>query len=286
MTDPNKIADAIAGVGEVAKFVGKVYEDAASPAVREFGLTVGSAVAVALKPVRGVLWTIEEFENWAGAAVQERVRRRSVPDSRIRSPDARLYAGVAVGMVSAGNTEELRDMFANLLATAMDVDTATLAHPAFAEILRQITPDEARLFASLATRQKHASVSVRMRPKGKGAIIGSVRNFVDAPMIPPERAQLVPGYIDNMIRLGLLEAPSLMVFQDTSPYATLAAHPQVAIWQQEIEAQGLDASLNFGVIRVTHFGKQFEAACILDNPRVLALAPQDDGMETLQPEIN
>ena len=39
----------------------------------------------------------------------------------------------------------LCEMYLHLLATAMDSRTVPLAHPAFAEIIRQLTPDEARI---------------------------------------------------------------------------------------------------------------------------------------------
>lgn len=44
MTDNiEKIADAAAGIGEVAKLGGKVYDDLISPTAKEVGLTAGSA---------------------------------------------------------------------------------------------------------------------------------------------------------------------------------------------------------------------------------------------------
>lgn len=45
----------------------------------------------------------------------------------------------------ADEVPELQEMYVNFLGTAMDRETAMRAHPAFAEIIRQMTPDEARI---------------------------------------------------------------------------------------------------------------------------------------------
>jgi hypothetical protein len=42
----------------------------------------------------------------------------------------------------------LKDLYLNLLATASDDRRADQAHPAFAEIIKQLTPDETKLLNS------------------------------------------------------------------------------------------------------------------------------------------
>lgn len=41
------------------------------------------------------------------------------------------------------DSDELRDMYANLLANFMDKERSDLVHPSFVEVIKQLNPDEA-----------------------------------------------------------------------------------------------------------------------------------------------
>ena len=48
-------------------------------------------------------------------------------------------------MKYCGAEKHLREIFANLLTTSMDARTVATAHPAFVEMAKQLSPDEARM---------------------------------------------------------------------------------------------------------------------------------------------
>jgi hypothetical protein len=76
--------------------------------------------------------------------------QQSAPGVVIEPPESILLPVLAAN--SYTTDEDLRDMFATLVAAAMDPETAGLAHPSFADIIRQLTPDEARIVKGLAIR--------------------------------------------------------------------------------------------------------------------------------------
>src|SRR5205814_587852 len=67
-----------------------------------------------------------------------------LPEERIISP-AEQVAVPLLAAVTYTDKDELREMFARLLAAAMDSVEASRVHPAFASIPAQLTSDEARL---------------------------------------------------------------------------------------------------------------------------------------------
>jgi hypothetical protein len=195
----------------VGSLAPEVYRDAIQPAAKEIGTTLGRAVRVALAPVRAVAWSWEHAETWLESAVEERFARRRIPESQIVSPRPQLAAGVIRGVQASGPEDDptLRDMFASLLASAMDANTAAKAHPAFAEILAQITPIEGRILAELARREP-SPVILRMEVAWLEGVIPEPRELIaDADILTrelgvPLEEDLVEAMLDNLQRLGLV----------------------------------------------------------------------------------
>lgn len=126
----------------------RVYEDILHPAAKDVGEAVRRAVALTLSPVNGVLWTAEQALAWLEAKVSERFEETKTPKETVTTPSPALLGAVIVGVQCAAGEPTLSQLFANLLATSMDARTSPFAHPAYAEILRQMLPDEARLLRS------------------------------------------------------------------------------------------------------------------------------------------
>jgi hypothetical protein len=68
-----------------------------------------------------------------------------------------MIAGPTIdAMKYCGSEPHLRDLFANLLATAMDARTAENVHPAFVEIIKQLSADQAKMIKLAARGYKRA----------------------------------------------------------------------------------------------------------------------------------
>jgi hypothetical protein len=70
---------------------------------------------------------------------------------RLIEPAPEVFASVVEGYQTRAEIPELRAMFARLLATAMVKDERGLAHPSFAEVIRQMTGEEARVFGAVVS---------------------------------------------------------------------------------------------------------------------------------------
>src|SRR4029453_16099525 len=73
-------------------------------------------------------------------------RMTAIPGSRRRAPTLAFAAQALAGSVRFGST--LRERYLNLLAAAVDGDTAARVHPAFLTVLRQLTSDEVRIIST------------------------------------------------------------------------------------------------------------------------------------------
>jgi hypothetical protein len=125
-----------------------VYQDAASPAVKEVGGVVGRVVHLAIGPVRALVYGGERIEAWITENVVPRLK--SVNPEQIVAPPPEVAVPLLTA-VAYTQADELRNMFASLLASAMNGATSHGAHPAFVDVIRQMSPTDARVLNVLTT---------------------------------------------------------------------------------------------------------------------------------------
>ncbi len=105
-------------------------------------------VRVALRPVNALVLTVEQACELAVAVVAERISQRGIPEEKVITPPPEVAGAVVLGLQTAAFDNDLRNLFANLLTTAMVAETSDGAHPAFADMVRQLSPPEARIIES------------------------------------------------------------------------------------------------------------------------------------------
>ena len=155
--------------------------------------------------------------------------------------------------------EQLRQRGAGLLERAADIAFEEDAHPAYARILDELAPDEARILRVLATQGSQPSVDIRTgRPLGIGSelIAGNLTIVgAEAGVRYPER---VPAYLNNLFRLGLIWF-SHDELTDLRGYQVLEAQPEV---RDAMRRAGRAARTVRRSIVLTPFGEDFCRVCL------------------------
>jgi Abortive infection alpha len=163
------------------------------------------------------------------------------------------------GRDGSATREGLRARGAELLALSADVSYEEDTHPAYARILDQLTPDEARILRLLATGGPQPAVDVRT---GGPLTISSDLVAPGLTMIGDEAGcrhlDRVPSYLNNLYRLGLIWF-SREELEELSRYQVLEAQPEVA---EAIEMAGRGAKTVRRSIHLTHFGDDFCSVCL------------------------
>ena len=150
MGDENKIrdaADAIKGIVEAVP----IYQDAVQPAAKEVATalqTLAKTIHVVLSPLKGLVWGYERIMAHLETALAEKFKH--IPKDRIITPNPTVAVPLLQSLLYTAQEPDLRELFTNLLATSMDKETIKNAHPSFVELIKQLTPDEARLLRYLA----------------------------------------------------------------------------------------------------------------------------------------
>jgi hypothetical protein len=237
-----------------------------------FGSGLGAMAMMAMAPLKNLP---EVATRVPGTLRDLGERMTAIPGARRRAPALSFAAQALAGSVRYGST--LRERYLNLLAASMDSNKAARVHPAFLEVLRQLTADEARIISQFQHDGPYPLVTVGARYKFGERLSTELRNFTllgtQAGCEYPERVSL---YIDNLCRLGLVELRPTRVADDTRNFRALEEHPEVkaAVTRIESRAPALESShpqsadddrvvaeIRRQALYVTAFGRQFYEAC-------------------------
>jgi len=183
-----------------------VYNDLLSPAARELGdglATIAKAVKIALAPVEASVWGYDKIRQWLSLRVTKILADRKATE--ISPPPLSVSGPITLQMIFASEEPDLREMYANLLASAMDAKTSGDAHPSFVTIIQQLTSDEAKiikLIASLKTDWPSWSGKPTERLGTADDLWENMRNFIKGANL--DYPKNVDVYVENLIRLRLL----------------------------------------------------------------------------------
>ncbi len=269
MADENTVRDVVDAVAGVAKVV-PVYQDVLQPAAQELGKalqTVAKTVHVALAPVSALVWGYDQIKDFVSTKVADRLK--NVPSENIVTPKPNVAGPALESLRYTGHESSLSDLYANLLAASMDKATASGAHPAFVEIIKQLTPDEAKIVGLFAFPIAFPLVTVRWEyksatPEESGGMDVLVNFSQIGNQAGVEFLNLTPTYIDNICRLGLAEIPSMFQYSGKGVYDPLENAPEIINSKLNIEKnQKLRAVIERKGLRVTELGKQFAHVCVL-----------------------
>lgn len=177
----------------------------------------------------------------------------------------------------ATSAAALRARGEELLRLSADVHYQEDSHPAFARILDQLAPDEARILRMLRERGPQPSVDVR---SGGPLGVGIVATELVAPglnMIGAEAGcrhlERVPAYLNNLYRLGLIWF-SRESLEDPLCYQVLEAQPDVG---EALADAGRGARTVRRSIHLTPFGADFCELCLPDTTGEFEALKRSDG---------
>lgn len=262
----DEVTQAAKAIEGIVKAV-PVYQDVVQPAAQQVGKgleTVAKTLHIALAPISVLVWGYDEIQNFVESKLSEKLK--NVPKNRIQTPSPLLAGPLLESLRYVGHEETLCDLYANLLAASMDSKTAKNAHPGFVPILQSMSPDEAKILRLFSSEGSAPLIDVKKIIKSLDGFRIIIRNF----SFIGERAgcvhsTLTPTYLDNLIRLGLLEIVPNRYIKSEGLYEQLQEAKELNEIKKQIEDDD-DLSIGFDKkkIELTDLGKQFCSACVID----------------------
>lgn len=240
----------------VSQTAGKAYNDVAHPTAYATGQILSfipRTIKVWLGKWEKWILTGEHSIKETELLLAEKLKH--IPEEKIVEPEPYVAVPALQQMSYSFDSEELRELYANLLASSMNIDTKYDVHPAFVDIIKQLTPDEAKLLRYFSKQEVIPAVSIHLKAaSGKGYMV-----LKEIHVLIPDNILSVPQsvevYIQNLIRLKLLDIPSGIYYTTDSLYTTIEESVNYAgVSKEQIAFERM-------VINITSFGKQFIKMC-------------------------
>ena len=251
---------------ELAKEVAKdVYADAGKPIAKPAGELLGlvpRAIRAALEPVEK--WVLQREYNIAETKLLLEKKLANVQPELIEAPEAHIAVPALQYISYCMDNDELRDMYANLLANSMNKIVKRGVHPAFIEIIRQLTPDEARVLRYLYAINYAPIIGLRAyKEEGKSVLAIPLFSNI-AELCGCENARDSEKYINNLTRLGLVKIRDDESLIDKSLYDPLKAHPMIKSLSEHIKQKPNVSKVGIDewYMELTAFGKSFCSICL------------------------
>lgn len=216
-------------------------------------------------------WTVSSTVN-VGTEVVRRTMNGEPPTQVLQQVSAELRAAAleALGIKEevrerengSRSDDDLRAIGESLLRRSADVHVTEEGHPAYARILSELTPDEARILRHLYLNGPQPAIDVRTnRPLGIGSeLISGGLNMI-AEHAGCRHADRIHPYLTNLNRLGLIEFSKEQI-ENPNRYQLIEAQPKVA---DVLKRAGRAPRIVRRSIHLNDFGTDFVATCLPTN---------------------
>ena len=203
-------------------------------------------------------------EVFRGAQSEMRSYARRVlgiidPDELIRQAASEITGPRRSASGNGAPPRSLREIGSELLRRSADVEFDDGAHPAYARILQDLAPDEARILRLLTIRGPQPSVDVRsglLPLNSTSELVAPGLNMIGAEA-GCRHQEDTAVYLNNLFRLGLIWF-SREPLSDPLRYQVLESQPEVV---DAIAGAGRARTVRRSV-ELTPFGKQFCELCL------------------------
>ena len=252
---------------EAAKAVAvEGYKDTLQPALK----AVGSVIALPFQAIDAALakpklWVAEKQFNYERTHKLLAEKMRDTPEELIVPPENYVAVPALQQIAYCYDSDELRDMYANLLANSMNKVVKNGVHPGFVDIIKQLSPDEAKILKHMSSNKVLPTISLRYSYNDGGGI-DVIKNFSNVgEIVGCENPKDIAKYFDNLIRLGLIVKGELSSLTDKTKYEPLKNHRWIQLYatDEKAKASGFDKfSFSECFVNLTNYGEDFCSICL------------------------
>jgi hypothetical protein len=267
MSEKKDIVDAAKTTAEVVSAIVKAAGD--DPKAKEAAHNIGESAVVitrlinnALMPLAAVNFAFQKAREYFSRKFQADLAEKTakIPLDKVVEPKASIAGPALQGLAFTHEEADLREMYLSLLATAMDGRTSSEAHPAFVEIIKQLTAEEALLLKTiLCFPSPEPIVELRARTDNSGGwtvVARHILNYTAQPSGVPLENPRLAAMVDNWIRLGLVEVSYSSHLIGEDKYRWAEDRPEL-VRAREGRADPAKVYCHQGIISKTALGAQF-----------------------------
>lgn len=239
----------------------EVYEDTLQPTAKNVGQALGtlsSTLNVLLAPFS---WAVYGFQQ-IDAVVKENLRDKlsNTPIEDLKEPEPNIVIPAYEALRYSLNKTQLKEMYINLIAQSMQNSTSDKVHPAFVEVIKQLSSFDAYFLKSISSelRLQIPKIKIRLQISEDNFSGIDVYRTILSPKYFTDKS-LLSKYsfaLDNLERLKLINIDDTYELGDNNLYDEIIN----SIDKEAFSKKRPDltyVNLIKGKINITDFGRQF-----------------------------
>lgn len=202
-------------IDEITKILPKAYDDGLKPMVQETGKTLAllpKTINAALAPLD--IWIAQRNYKISETKKLLEIKLKNVDQSKIVTPEAYVAVPTLEAISYSMDSEELRNMYSNLLAKAMNEDEKDKVHPAFVELIKQMTPMEAVFLDDIFKKEVTPLIDLSIKLENGG----NDHYIYNISWITHFSYRDVALAINNLQRMGLIDIPFGVCYTEDQLY--------------------------------------------------------------------
>lgn len=260
--------DKLAGaIGDTLKTAPTIYEDALQPTVQEAGKIVARiprAINAAFSGLDKWILNKEYAIDETKKLLEQKLE--NVDPEKIVEPEAYVAVPAIQAISYSMNNEELRNLYANLLAKAMNSDTKEQVHPAYVNIISQMTPLDAKVLDIIANTKDGDFPLIDILACNEIMFERPTINlFYNLSSINISNAELLSLSFENLTRnnlIAFIEKPHLDGYN--SIYNSQEYLRVIESLKTKLSPEMPDLEINEKTGYLTQFGKTFCQICVFN----------------------
>ena len=258
------------------KTFSEIYDDFLKPVAKESGETLSlipRSINAALAPLRQ--WIAQKEYNVSETQKLLSQKLKNVSPEKIVTPEAYVAVPALQALSYSMDNNELRNLFANLLAKSMNTETKSSVHPSFVEIIKQLSPTDAIIFVEISTVNFFPLVSLSVEKYSADQLesnkIGQIKAPKERHSIPNISYfqdidyEVVLLSIDNLLRLRLIE--EMFPLSNITP-SSVQKNPIYINSKLELDEYMTDSNWRYyetcRSLSLTSLGRIFYQICVKD----------------------
>ena len=187
----------------------------------------------------------------------------NIPIDQIQEPKLSVLGPALEASKYYIDDEELRSLFAKLIAASMDNSKNEVLQPAFVEIIKQMSPIDAKNLINLydIKDKQNPIVSIILESKDSKNYKEVFDHFYIENIGNISHVRVASSLL-NLKRLGLIEINYGVFLSDENRYLSYENHPIINQFKNEYNDDLHSIKLKKGLIKITNFGMDFCKICI------------------------
>lgn len=216
-----------------------------------------------LTPFRDMVWDYDKVLSQLEESLA--IKLSAVPEEKYQKPAAYIAIPTLEASRYAADSEDLKNLYVNIMGNAMHADNAAAVHPSYIDIVKSLTPDEARLLRLFITNDAIPFINVIKRFNKESSAYSVVLEhhlqLSQKDNIEIEVIANLPLYFNNFVRMGLLSSPEGYSLE-RDKYTDLENSILIKELKTSIEKTGSLFETQRRFYKITPFGRAFVTTVI------------------------